>query len=80
LIGDTGNISEADLDNYIAKGGRGEGVKQFTLFMSKSDLQSRLDAATSHQGELGLSPVEYRRRSRDAAAQVVINAATLPPF
>jgi len=55
LIGDAGDVSDADLDNYVAKGGRGDDVKQFTLFcMSNSDLQIRLDCGTQHATEIGL--------------------------
>lgn len=55
LIGDAGDISAADLDNYVAKGGVGEDVKHFTLFcMSESDLQVRIDTATQHATEVGL--------------------------
>jgi hypothetical protein len=55
LKGDNGDISAADLDNYIAKGGRGADVKQFSLFaMSQGDLLSRLDCADLHSRELGL--------------------------
>lgn len=55
LVGDNGNISAADLDNYIAKGGVGGDVKHFTIFsMSQSDLQTRTDTATLHAKEIGL--------------------------
>ena len=55
MIGDAGDISEADLENYIAKGGVGNDVKHFTLFsMSESDLQSRIDTASQHASEIGL--------------------------
>jgi hypothetical protein len=54
LVGDTGSISAADLDDYVAKGGVGS-VKHFTIFsMSNSDLKSRLDCASLHATELGL--------------------------
>lgn len=55
LVGDSGSISESDLDAYIAANGVGDAVKQFTLFaMSSGDLQSRLDCADSHSREVGL--------------------------
>lgn len=55
LVGDTGNISAADLDNYVAKGGVGDDVKHFTIFsMSNSDLRTRTDTATLHAKEIGL--------------------------
>jgi hypothetical protein len=55
LIGDSGDLSDVDLDNYVAKNGKGDDVKQFTLFsMSNADLQTRLDTATRHATELGL--------------------------
>jgi hypothetical protein len=55
LVGDGGSISAADLDDYIAQGGVGSGVKQFSLFaMSKGDLQTRLDCADLHSPEVGL--------------------------
>lgn len=55
LVGDSGSISAADLDNYVAKNGVGQDVKQFTLFsMSNGSLQSRLDTANRHATELGL--------------------------
>jgi hypothetical protein len=55
LKGDSGDISASDLDTYIAMGGRGDGVKQFSLFaMSEGDLQSRLDCADTHSREVGL--------------------------
>jgi hypothetical protein len=55
LVPDSGSITAAHLDAYIASRGVGPAVKQFTLFsMSKRDLQQRLDVATSHAVELGL--------------------------
>jgi hypothetical protein len=55
LKGDQGDISEADLDHWIASGGVGNDVKQFSLFaMSDGDLQSRLDCADTHSSEVGL--------------------------
>ncbi len=55
LVGDSGDISEMDLDNYITKNGKGDDVKHFTLFcMNTGDLQSRLDTAINHGTELGL--------------------------
>ena len=55
LVGDSGGVSESDLDAWIAAGGVGAGVKQFSLFaMSRADLGSRLDCADTHASELGL--------------------------
>jgi hypothetical protein len=82
LIGDSGGISAADLDNYVAMRGRGEGVKQFSLFcMSTSDLQTRLDCADTHASELGLM---FRWTVRDAMLtrgdQVLINVGAFTSF
>ena len=64
LVGDSGSISAADLDDYVAKGGQGAGVKQFSLFaMSSGDFQSRLDCADLHSREIGLI---FRWNVRDA--------------
>jgi hypothetical protein len=55
VVGDDGDISEGDLDAYLAAGGIGDGLKHFTLFsMSDSDLEARLDCADQHAPELGL--------------------------
>lgn len=55
IKGDNGPISAADIDDYIARRGSGEGVKHFTLSsMSRAALQSRLDAVNVHASELGL--------------------------
>ena len=55
LIGDAGDISDADLDNYVAKGGKGADIKHFSLFsMSSGDMQKRLDNAIQHATEIGL--------------------------
>jgi len=88
LVGDDGNVSEGDLDTYVSSGGRGDGVKQFSLFaMGDGDLQSRLDCADTHSSELGLI---FRWTKRDAMLerldQVLVNrdafAGVLPnsPF
>ena len=80
LVGDTGSISEADLDNYIARGGQGEGVKQFSLFsMSTGDLQTHLSCADTHASELGLV---FRWTTQDTILrrgdQVLINRGAFP--
>jgi hypothetical protein len=82
LIGDSGDISAADLDNYVAMRGRGEGAKQFSLFcMSPGDLRSRLDCADAHSSELGLM---FRWTIRDAKLtrgdQVLIDRNTFASF
>jgi hypothetical protein len=91
LVPDSGTISAADLDTYVAMGGVGPGVKQFSLFsMSKADLQSRLDVATMHGPELGLklqwTIVDMRVTSAD---EILLDAVTngkfaqvltMPPF
>lgn len=89
LVGDSGAaITASDIDDYVAAGGMGKGIKHFTLFsMSKSDMQGLLDVATTHAIELGLilqwTIVDTRLA---VAAEVVINAAnfntilTMPPF
>ena len=81
LKGDNGDISAADLDNYIAMGGRGDGVKQFSLFaMSEGDLQSRLDCADTHSRDVGLI---FRWTMRDAMLtrgdQVLIDRNVFAP-
>ncbi len=64
LVGDNGDVTEGDLDAYVAAGGRGERVKQFSLFaMSDGDLQSRLDCADTHSSDVGLI---FRWTKRDA--------------
>jgi hypothetical protein len=55
LVGDDGDVDEDDLDHWIATGGVGDDVKQFSLFaMSTDDLQSRLDCAAVHSPAVGL--------------------------
>jgi hypothetical protein len=56
LVGDGGHsMSESDLDAWIAAGGVGADLHQFSLFaMSDGDLRSRLDCADVHASELGL--------------------------
>ena len=76
-----GDISESDIDAYIAAGGQGEGVKQFSLFaMSTSDLRSRLDCADAHSSELGLI---FRWTVEDTMLeqqnQVVVDRNAFPP-
>lgn len=67
LVGDSGEVSASDLDAYVAAGGVGAGVKQFSLFaMSGGDLQSRIDCADTHSSELGLM---FRWTTRDAMLQ-----------
>jgi hypothetical protein len=80
LVGDSGDISSGDLDTYVAMGGRGDGVKKFSLFaMSTGDLQSRLDCADTHSSELALM---FRWTVRDAMLtrgdQVLINRSVFP--
>lgn len=80
LVGDTGDISAADLDTYVAMGGQGEGVKQFSLFsMSTGDVQTHLSCADTHASELGLV---FRWTTRDAMLtrgdQVLINRGAFP--
>jgi hypothetical protein len=80
LVGDTGSISAADLDAYVAMGGRGAGVKQFSLFaMSNGDLQTHIDCADTHASELG---IVFRWTVRDAMLtrgdQVLINRGAFP--
>lgn len=88
LKGDGGDISASDLDTYVAMGGRGAGVKQFSLFaMSTGDFQSRLDCADLHSQEVGLI---FRWTMKDAmltrSDQVLVNRAVFasvlpnPPF
>jgi hypothetical protein len=88
LKGDAGDITATDLDNYVALGGRGKGVKHFSLFaMGSGDVQTHLGCADTHASELGLV---FRWTMRDAMLtrgdQVLINpsafAALLPtpPF
>jgi hypothetical protein len=77
LVGDNGDVTEADLDAYVAAGGRGEHVRQFSLFaMSDGDLQSRLDCADAHSGDVGLI---FRWTKQDAMLerrdQVLVNRA-----
>ena len=82
LVGDSGNVSDADLDNYVAAGGVGDGIKQFTLFsMSNSDLQSRLDTATDHAMDLGLILQWDIQDVRVAQAdQILINHDNFAPL
>jgi len=55
LVGDSGDVSDTDIDTYILNGGVGDKVKHFSLFsMSKGDLQTRLDTASQHAPEIGL--------------------------
>jgi hypothetical protein len=82
LVGDTGPISAGDLDTWVAMGGRGAGVKQFSLFaMSSGDLQTHLSCADTHASELGLV---FRWTVRDAMLtrgdQVLINRGAFPSF
>jgi len=88
LVGNSGPISAADLDDYVAKGGQGKDVKHFSLFsMGTADVQTHLSCADTHASELGLV---FRWTTRDAMLtrgdQVLINpgafAAILvnPPF
>ena len=77
LVGDAGDITQVDLDEYIAKNGKGDGVKKFTLFaMSSDDMQKRLDTATQHGTELGLM---FRWNKEDArltdGSEVLIDPA-----
>jgi hypothetical protein len=54
-VGDSGSISESDIDAYLAANGTGPGIKHFSLFaMSSGNLQSRLDCADAHSREVGL--------------------------
>lgn len=54
LTADTGTVSPADLDTYVANNGMGA-VKHFTLFsMSTANLMTRTDVATLHAQEIGL--------------------------
>jgi hypothetical protein len=81
LVGDTGDITEADLDNYIAQSGRGPSVKKFTLYsMSLDAMMSRLDVATRHATEIGLilqwSTEDVQVQSGD---QILINSDNFPP-
>lgn len=88
LVGDSGDISEEDLDNYITKNGKGDDVKQFTLFcMETSDLQTRLDTALKHGTDLGLMfqwNIEQVRLTQ--SNEVLVNADNFasilkqPPF
>jgi hypothetical protein len=85
LKGDSGDISDTDLDAYVAMGGQGD-VKKFSLFaMSQGDLQSRLDCADTHSREVGLifqwtMPDAMLTRgeqvliNRNAFAPVLVNA------
>ncbi len=80
LVGDSGGISEADIDAYIANGGTGPNVKHFSLFsMSKGDMQTRLDCAEQHASEIGLvlqtSIVDTRVASFD---EITVNRAIFP--
>ncbi len=55
LVGDSGDVSDTDLDTYVIEHGVGERVKHFSLFgMSKGDMQTRLDCAEQHASEIGL--------------------------
>lgn len=80
LKGDQGDISESDLDHWIASGGVGADVKQFSLFaMSTGDLQSRLDCADTHSSEIGLT---FRWSMNDVmleqANQVLVHRPSFP--
>src|SRR6266516_187594 len=79
LKGDSGDISESDLDDYLNSGGQG---KQFSLFcMSQGTLQDKLDEATKKATELGLKldwTMDDRQVTR--ADQVVVNESALPSF
>lgn len=81
LVGDAGDVSDADLDIYVSNGGRGE-VKHFTLFsMSSGDMQTRLDTATQHATEIGLilqwTIQDVQIKSPD---QILINTDNFPPL
>jgi hypothetical protein len=55
LVGDSGDVSDTDLDTYVIEHGVGERVKHFSLFgMSQGDMQTRLDCAEQHAPEIGL--------------------------
>jgi hypothetical protein len=55
LVGDSGDVSDTDLDTYVIEKGVGERVKHFSLFsMSQDDMQTRLDCAEQHASEIGL--------------------------
>jgi len=79
LKGDSGDISESDLDDYLNSGGQG---KQFSLFcMSQGTFQDKLDEATKKATELGLKldwTMDDRQMTR--ADQVVVNQSALPSF
>lgn len=86
LVGDTGSISEADLDTYIAHRGQDEGVKHFSLFaMGVGDVQTHTSCADTHASELGLvfrwtvrdvmlERVDQVLVNRNAFASVIRNA------
>jgi hypothetical protein len=81
LVGDDGDISEDDLDHWIATSGVGDDVKQFSLYaMSDGDLQSRLDCADTHSSEVGL---EFRWTKRDVMLehqdQVLVDRGLFAP-
>lgn len=80
LVGDSGDVSDTDIDTYIINGGRGDRVKDFSLFgMSTGDLQTRLDTANQHAPEIGLMldwSIEDTRL--DSVDEVLINRASFP--
>jgi hypothetical protein len=80
LIGDAGDISDVDLDHYVEQNGRGDDVKQFTIFcMSNRDMQQRLDTATQHATELGLIlQFTVEDVPLHEASQVIINRDRFP--
>ncbi len=81
LVGDDDDISEDDLDHWIANGGVGDDVKQFSLYaMSDGDLQSRLSCADAHSSEVGLM---FRWTKQDVMLehqdQVLVNRGVFTP-
>jgi hypothetical protein len=79
LKGDSGDISEDDLNSYISSGGQG---KQFSLFcMESGTMQDKLDAASRKATELGLkldwsiADVQVTR-----AGQIIVDQFQTPAF
>jgi hypothetical protein len=74
VVGDTGGISEADIDDYLANP-RGPQTKQFSVFcMSNGVLDTKLSAAVVKADELGL-----RLRFDKADVQLTTAAQVRPP-
>ena len=89
LVGDTGSISEGDIDAYLAMSGPGPVIKLLVFAMSSGDLQSRSIAPTRTAARWthllwrevdGGSPAVARRSSPWAFASLLPSAPFSRPI